>query len=440
MVDDGPAPVSALPGNRSVSSVIVDRRPERGKSTANRQRVLRRLEGALRAQVQQLIARRKLNDHDKATDVSIERKDVREPSFALDPASGASGRVLPGNDRYRVGDKIPRESPQGRGRGAGPGAGDGESEAEDVFRFALSREEYLSLLFDELELPALVKKDLLEIDENRFRRGGVVRYGSPASVCVSRTFKASIGRRMAAEAHFEEALEAAEAELRVARASAVPARVQAAQIELQEVRQRGADIPFLDPVDLRHRSLVEVQSPRTAAVMFCLMDVSSSMDEQRKDLAKRFFTLLYLFLSRKYAKVELVFIRHTDQAQEVDEETFFNGTQAGSTKVLSALEKMHEIIGLRYPASHYNIFGAQASDGDSFGDDSTESSAYLLSQLLPVSRYFVYAEVGDATRGSTTLWSAYSAIVCEHFNMATVGGRNEVYPALAKLFQKEQPA
>jgi uncharacterized protein len=424
-----------------VTSVIVDRRPEKGKSTANRQRVLKRLDSALKAQVDKLIARKKLKDHDAAVEVSVERKDVKEPSFALDAGTGSSGRIVPGNEHYRVGDKIPRDPSQRQGRGSGSGAGEGESDDEDTFRFALSREEYLSLLFDELELPALVKKDLLEIDENRFRRGGVVRYGNPGTVCVARTFKASIGRRVAAEAQHEEALEAAEAALNIALADAVPARVQAAELALKEVQQRGADIPFLDPVDLRHRALVEVQAPRTAAVMFCLMDVSSSMDETRKDLAKRFFTLLYLFLTRKYQKVELIFIRHTDQAQEVDEDTFFNGTQAGSTKVVSALVKMQEIIAQRFPASHYNIFGAQASDGDSFGADSTESSAYLLSQLLPFSRYFVYAEVGDRPEhGSTSLWAAYDDIECEHFNMATVRARDEVYPALAKLFQREQPA
>src|ERR1700738_3890932 len=283
-----------------MSSAIIDRRPERGKSTANRQRVLKRLEGAIRAQVDQMIARRKLGEHDKSADIEIKHKDVKEPRFLLDAKTGAHGRTVPGNANYRVGDKIPRDSPEGKGQGSGPGAGEAE---EDMFRFALSREEYLSLLFDELELPPLVKKDLLEIDENRFRRGGVVRYGNPGTVCGVRTFKASIGRRVAAEAHFEEALDAAEAALRVARSSAVPARVQVAEWELKEVRRRGADIPFLDPIDLRHRSLIEVQSPRTAAVMFCLMDVSASMNESRKDLAKRFFTLLYLFLSRKYAKV-----------------------------------------------------------------------------------------------------------------------------------------
>jgi uncharacterized sporulation protein YeaH/YhbH (DUF444 family) len=419
-----------------MSSVIIDRRPDRGKSTGNRQRVLKRLEGALRAQVDQMIARRHLSEHDKSADIEIKRKDVKEPRFLLDAKTGAHGRAVPGNANYRVGDKIPRDSPEGQGQGSGAGG----AEQEDIFRFALSREEYLSLLFDELELPPLIKKDLLEIDENRFRRGGVVRYGNPSTVCVARTFKASIGRRVAAEAHFEEALDAAEAALRVARSSAVPARVQVAELELKEVRRRGADIPFLDPIDLRHRSLVEVQSPRTAAVMFCLMDVSASMNELRKDLAKRFFTLLYLFLSRKYAKVELVFIRHTDAAQEVDEDTFFNGTQSGSTKVLSALTKMREIMALRYPPSRYNIFGAQASDGDSFGEDSGASAAYLLSALLPFSRYFVYAEVGETASESSSLWSAYSGIASDQFNMAAVTARNEVYPALAKLFHKEQPA
>jgi uncharacterized protein len=420
-----------------VSSVLVDRRLQKGKSTANRQRVLKRLDGALKAQVDKLLAKNKLRDTDQGAEVTIQRKDTAEPRLILEPASGASARIIPGNDKYRIGDKIPGGS-QGQGRGGGQGSGEGQSEEEDTFRFALSREEYLSLLFDDLELPALVRKDLLEIDETRFRRGGVQRYGTPGTVCVTRTFKASIGRRIAAEAQHAEALEAAEAALAAATEAGDPALIRSAALEFDELRRRGGEIPFLDPIDLRHRSLVEVQSPCTAAVMFCLMDVSSSMDEERKDLAKRFFTLLYLFLSRKYKKVEIVFIRHTDEAQEVDEDTFFNGTRAGSTKVLSALEKMNEIIASRFPASSYNIFGAQASDGDSFGSDSTDSSAYLRSRLLPVSRYFVYAEVGTtAGQSATSLWDAYRAIDNDHFNMATVSARNEVYPALAKLFQRE---
>ena len=422
-----------------MTSVIVDRRTQKGKSTANRQRLLKRLDGALKAQLGRMIARHKMQDAAQPAEVTIERKDATEPRLILDPASGSSGRIIPGNDKYRIGDKIANSSSEGQGGGGnGPGAGDGDSDDEDTFRFALSRTEYLSLLFDDLELPALVKKDLLEIDENRFRRGGVQRYGNPGSVCVARTFKASIGRRLAAEAQHAEDVAEAEAALIAARKTGNRALVEAAELTLTELTGRSGEIPFLDPVDLRHRSLIEVQSPCTAAVMFCLMDVSSSMDETRKDLAKRFFLLLHLFLTRKYKKVDLVFIRHTDAAQEVDEDTFFNGTQAGSTKVLSALAKMNEIIASRYPSSSYNIFGAQASDGDSFGGDSTESSEYLRTQLLPSSRYFVYAEVGsNPLQGTTSLWSAYRTIESERFNMASVNARNEVYPALAKLFRRE---
>ncbi len=420
-----------------MTSVIVDRRTQKGKSTANRQRLLRRLDGALKAQLGKMIARHKMQDAAQPAEVTIERKDATEPRLILDPASGSSGRIIPGNDKYRIGDKIANSSSDGRGGGNGPGAGDGDSEDEDTFRFVLSRTEYLNLLFDDLELPALVKKDLLEIDENRFRRGGVQRYGNPGSVCVARTFKASIGRRVAAEAQHAEEVTEAEAAVIAARRAGNPVLLHVAERALDEVSRRTGEIPFLDPVDLRHRSLIEVQSPCTAAVMFCLMDVSSSMDEARKDLAKRFFMLLHLFLTRKYKKVDLVFIRHTDSAQEVDEDTFFNGTQAGSTKVLSALAKMNEVIASRYPSSSYNIFGAQASDGDSFGGDSTESSTYLCTQLLPLSRYFVYAEVGNnPLQGTTSLWSAYRGIESERFNMASVNARNEVYPALAKLFQR----
>ena len=136
-------------------------------------------------------------------------------------------------------------------------------------------------------------------------------------------------------------------------------------------------MPFLDEIDLRYRHRITVPQPIARAVMFCLMDVSASMDEEKKDLAKRFFTLLYLFLTRKYEKVDLVFIRHTEDAEEVDEERFFHDPQTGGTVVYSALELMHEIVQARYPSSAWNIYAAQASDGDAFGADPEKSRGFL---------------------------------------------------------------
>jgi uncharacterized protein len=419
-----------------MTSVIVDRRPQQGKSAANRQRVLRRFNKILKQQVDALVNSRKLGDVDSGAEVSVQRKDASEPNFTLDQDTGQSDRVLPGNDQYRVGDKL--RKPQGGGGGGGSGDGDGEGEpGEDSFRFMLSREEFLQLLFDDLELPELLKKELVEVTESKFRRGGIVREGNPGNLSYIRTFRESLGRRVAAQGRAQEDVEALEAQVIEAEMDGNPNRVTELRAEIEEVRRRAANVPFLDPVDLRHRSLIEVAAPRTAAVMFCLMDVSGSMDEERKDLAKRFFTLLYLFLCRKYEKVHIVFIRHTDDAEEVDENTFFHDPKTGGTRVIAALQKMKEICEERFPPSKYNIIGAQASDGDAFGADGPQSRTFLVEELLPMLRYFVYAETNEGDNENTSLWRAYEDISSPDFNKARIRSRSDVYPALAKLFAKE---
>lgn len=419
-----------------MTSVIIDRRPQTGKSAANRQRVLRRLNKVLKQQVDQIVNNRRMGEMDASAEVTVEKKDVKEPSFVFNQGSGQDDRVLPGNRQYRVGDLI--DKPQsGEGGGAG-GAGEGDGEAsEDSFRFMLSREEFLSILFDDLALPELLKKELTEVVEKKFRRGGVVRHGNPGNMSVMRTFKASIGRRVAAAGNLAAELERIAYEQADAQQDQDAERAMALALEAEEVR-RGSYVPFIDPVDLRHRSLIETAAPRSAAVMFCLMDVSGSMDEARKELAKRFFTLLYLFLTRKYEKVELVFIRHTEKAEVVDEQKFFYDTQTGGTKVLAALQKMKETILADYPPHKYNIFAAQCSDGDSFGDDPKQSRAFLQKELLPLTRYFVYAETNEHSDDNTSLWQAYKGVEADNFNMAPVTSRASVYPALARLFGKER--
>jgi uncharacterized sporulation protein YeaH/YhbH (DUF444 family) len=431
-------PGEMRPGQEhAMTSTIIDRRPQQGKSSANRQRVLRRLNKVLKHQVDQLVSKRRLTDVDTAAEVTVGKLDVSEPNFRIDQGTGASDRILPGNDRYRVGDRL--RKPEGGGQGDGGDAGEGGGEpGEDNFRFILSREEFLNLLFDDLELPELLKKELTEVTDRKFRRGGIVRHGNPGNMSVLRTFRASIGRRVAAAGSIQEDLDRVEYSQGYAQEVGDEKLAQALALEADAVRRRATQVPFIDPVDLRHRSLVEVEAPRTAAVMFCLMDVSGSMSELRKDLAKRFFTLLYMFLTRKYENVELVFIRHTEVAEEVDENTFFYDPLSGGTKVLAALEKMKEIIEERFPPARYNIFGAQASDGDSIGQDPAQSRAFLTNQLLPLSRYFVYAETNEFARSNTELWNAYTSVERENFNMAAVPNRAAVYPALVKLFEKER--
>jgi uncharacterized sporulation protein YeaH/YhbH (DUF444 family) len=173
--------------------------------------------------------------------------------------------------------------------------------------------------------------------------------------------------------------------------------------------------------------------------MFCLMDVSASMDENKKDLAKRFFTLLYLFLTRKYTQVELVFIRHTENAEEVDEATFFHDPKSGGTVVLSALELMEKIRRARY-AEDWNVYAAQASDGDAFGSDPAKSARYLRETLLPATRYYAYIELAEEELiRASTLWAEYAVLAeeLENFAMSRASRRENIYPVFRNLFSKE---
>ena len=205
------------------------------------------------------------------------------------------------------------------------------------------------------------------------------------------------------------------------------------------LRARVGRIPYLDPIDLRFRNRVRVPVPTSKAVMFCLMDVSGSMDESRKDLSKRFFILLYLFLTRHYDKIDIVFIRHHTQAAEVEEQNFFHATETGGTVVSSALVLMEEIIRARYSPSEWNIYGAQASDGDNWHHDSGRCRELLDQKLLPLCRYYAYVQVAEEEQN---LWTEYTQLLetQRHFAMRKATEASHLYPVFRDLFKKEGTA
>ena len=136
-------------------------------------------------------------------------------------------------------------------------------------------------------------------------------------------------------------------------------RIATLEDEARHLRKRVETIPFIDTFDLRYNHRVRQPKPSTQAVMFCLMDVSGSMHQKRKDIAKRFFILLYLFLTRTYERIQLVFIRHHTTAKEVAENDFFYSRETGGTVVSSALQLMNEIVQERYPSNEWNIYAAK---------------------------------------------------------------------------------
>ena len=416
---------------------LIDRRPNsRGKSDVNRARFLRRYKSQIQGAVRKMIGERSLSDMEQGGVVHVPRKDISEPSFNFGHG-GDREFVLPGNREYSTGDRIPRPSGGGgQGRGTEGGQGDGE----DEFVFSLSREEFMQIFFDDLELPNLVRTEIGRAEKFTSVRSGYAKSGTPANLAVIRTLSQSLARRIALGGGLSREMQEVEAKFIIACAAGHAEQAADLYGELDRLQRRRGGLPFIDEPDLRYRNRVLRPEPVSRAAMFCLMDVSASMDEDKKDLAKRFFTLLYLFLTRKYNEVELIFIRHTDDAEEVDENTFFHDTRTGGTVVLSALELADQIRRERF-ANGWNVYAAQASDGDAFGADPARSARFLREKLLPATRYYTYLELCSSQESdhSSTLWSEYGRVAesTPNFAMKRASDRNEIYPVFRELFRKE---
>lgn len=415
---------------------IIDRRLNgKNKSAVNRQRFLRRFRSQIKQAVADAVADRSITDLDRGEQVNIPARDISEPVIVHGPG-GRREAVHPGNSDFVAGDKIPR--PPGSGTGSGKDASN-TGEGVDEFAFNLSREEFLEFFFDDLALPDLIKTQLATITEYKRVRAGHTRDGIPSNIDVIRSLKGALARRVALRAPHLGRLRQVETEL--ATLSTEPEEDEAAvallEEEVKHLRRRIDTIPFIDTFDLRYRNHKKEPKPTTQAVMFCLMDVSGSMDEHRKEIAKRFFILLYLFLTRNYERIEVVFIRHHTIAKEVSEEDFFYARETGGTVVSSALELMYDIVRERYPTSDWNIYAAQASDGDNWDDDSPRCRDLLAEKIMPCVQYFAYVEITPDHH--QTLWHEYDQVKALHrnFAMQRIDGVADIYPVFRELFKKQ---
>ena len=415
---------------------LIDRRPNaKGKSTVNRQRFLRRYKTQIKRAISEQISERSITNIDGGESVSIPTRDITEPTFRSDQGGVREG-VFPGNKEFARGDRIKR--PSGGGGGKGRRASD-SGEGEDDFNFEISKDEYLDMLFDDLELPNLQKNQLRRMTKSKTVRAGFTNDGVPANINVVRSLRSALSRRVAMGAEPRRRLHELEAELQKLeqKTGDDDAGLLALREEIEHLRARIKRIPFIDTFDLRFNNFVQRPEPTSQAVMFCLMDVSGSMDQDTKDIAKRFYILLYLFLSRSYRDVDVVYIRHHTQAKEVDEEEFFYSRETGGTIVSSALELTRDIIAQRYPPTDWNIYAAQASDGDNWNDDSPVCERILAKQLLPQLRYYAYVEI--TRREHQGLWTHYENLLQSHDNFAMrhIREHQDIYPVFREFFRKQ---
>jgi len=419
-------------------SHFIDRRLNgKNKSAVNRQRFLKRYKTQLKRAVADAVNKRSITDIDSGEQVGIPSKDISEPVFHHGPG-GTRDMVHPGNKDFLPGDRIRR--PEGGGGGSGQGKAGKGGKGEDDFVFELSREEFMDLLFDDLELPNLVRNQLMGTTEFKTVRAGYKTVGAPANIDVVRSLKGAIARRTALGGPYRSRIRELEEELQALAAQGVPEadpRVLALREEIDRLKTRIAALPYIDTFDLRYQSFTKLPEPTSKAVMVCIMDVSGSMDQVRKNLAKRFFILLYLFLKRNYDRIDVVFIRHHTIAQEVDEQEFFYSRETGGTVVSSALNLTYDVLRERYDSNVWNIYAAQASDGDNWDSDSVVCRDLLAEKLLPLMRYFAYVEI--TPRQHQSLWYAYQEVAAahRHFAMREIEGPDDIFPVFRDLFKRQ---
>ncbi len=422
---------------------IVDRRLNpKAKSLGNRQRFLRRAKAEIREAVRDSLKKRKVSEVEGGENVRIRTKSLREPTFGLGGDAGERDHVLPGNKEFSPGDVIRKPEQGGGGRGQ---KGSNQGEGEDDFVFSLSREEFLDIFFDDLALPNLVKAKLKNLKSNEPFHAGFMTEGPPAKMNHVRTMRNSLARRIALRRPSQDEIDKIRRQIEEEEAKDAPNEIELAQLrgKLRHLEHLRKVVAYIDPIDLRYNRTEYRPRPKTQAVMFCLMDVSASMTEELKDLSKRFFMLLHLFLTRHYNEVDIVFIRHTTSAQEVDEETFFRATETGGTVISSALDEMLRVVKERYPVDDWNIYAAQASDGHNFDDDMGRCMTMLQHEILPICQYYAYIEVYSDQQIApflSVVWSGYDDLLADNpnFAMSRVSSPGDIYPVFRELFSASE--
>jgi len=413
---------------------IIDRRANpKGKNLSNRQRFLDRAKEWVKKKVQEKSISRDITNTGGES-IHISGDGISEPTFDYDYSKGIWDRVLPGNKEYVVGDTIKRDDNSGRSKKAS-----NSGEGTDSFEFILTADEYLNILFDDLELPDLIKESEAAAIMFERRRTGFSTSGSPNNLDLEKSLKNALGRKIALGFPLSRKIEELQEQLLLA----TDDERLLIEEEIRLLRLRRGAIAYIDQVDIRYKRHSLMPIPNSQAVVFCLMDISGSMGQNEKDTAKRFFLLLYLFLQRKYEKVDIIFVKHTTDASECTENEFFYGQETGGTIVSSGVKCVNDIIQARYPTNLWNIYTVQASDGDNY-----ESDNILLSQqlelLIPKCQFYVYNEVVQNIQQSlslltTNVHDVMSKLQTDHLNLAIVKITSvaEVISAFRKIFAKK---
>lgn len=333
------------------------------------------------------------------------KKTVKVPIRALDEYKfrfdyRKQKHVGQGDGKTKVGDVVGHENQPGQ---QGPGDA-GNSPGQDFYEAEVDIDEIAAMIFEDLQLPWLQEKAKQAIQSKTTKFTEIRRTGAMSNLDKRRTVLENIKR--------------------------------------QAREQRQAKLGPIKKEDLRFKSWEEEIKYESNAVVLALMDVSGSMGEFKKYIARSFYFWMVRFLRTKYDNVKIVFISHHTEAKEVNEDQFFTQGESGGTVVSSAYKLALEIIAERFSPRDWNIYPFHFSDGDNYYSDNEDAVKYA-DELIDTCNLFGYGEIGEEgmsgyRRSSGALLSIYSDRLKnkDRFIGVRIDDKEDVYPALKQFFGK----
>lgn len=387
------------------------------RSAEDKRRHRELVEESIKKNIGNIIAEESIIGQSKDKKIKIPIKGIKEYQFVYGNNGTSAGS---GDGSEKRGDRIGEDKAGKNGNGEGQA---GNQEGEDIYETEITIEELIKYLFEDLNLPDIDKKKMAEIESIRSLKNlGYQRKGIPPRLAKRRSVIEKIKRKQGFLRNHEETEDAEN---------------QVEDILNNEIEQQKKRFPFMED-DLRYRRVREDHKKDFNAVVICIMDVSGSMDQTKKYMARSFYFLLYQFVRLKYSNVEVAFVAHTTSAKEVNEDEFFHKGESGGTYISSGYEKALEIIEQRYNPASWNIYAFHCSDGDNWSEDN-KKAVECAKKLCEVSNLFGYGEIvpGYYSSASTIKSEYQKSINNKNFAIITMTRKEDILTGLKKLLDKE---
>jgi len=370
------------------------------KGIIDQERHKERVKEAIRKNLGSIVSNEGIIMSDGRKTVKVPIRELDEYKFRFDHKKRR--HVGQGDGKTKVGDVIARENQTGQGRGAGEA---GNSGGGEYYEAEVNIDELAALIFEDLQLPFLEERNKKQVPTTTTRFNEIRKTGVFSNLDKRRMIVENIKRN---------------------------AR--------QEGRARFGNVK---KEDLRFKTWQEETKLQSSAVVIAMMDVSGSMTEFKKYIARSFYFWMVRFLRTKYDNVEIVFISHHTEAHEVTEEQFFTQGESGGTIVSSAYALALDVIKKRYPSNDWNIYPFHFSDGDNYYSDNDEA-VRLADELIKTCNLFGYGEIGEEgfpgfRRPAGALLSVFNERLKnkDRFIGVRIEEKEDVYSALKEFFGKK---